>query len=174
MNMQTYFGSKLIHATPMTRGEYNALRGWEVPDDENPDDPGYLVEYTDGGKANHPSFAGYISWSPADVFTRAYSPLGGLDFGDAIRALKRGYRVARIGWNGKGMWLSLSGELDGTLVPANRLWSQHNKSFAETECDGWATVLPCITMKTADDKILMGWLASQSDMLAEDWVVLED
>lgn len=173
MQMQTYFGSKLIHAAPMTRGEYNALRGWEVPDDENPDDPGYLVEYTDGGKANHPSFAGYISWSPADVFTRAYSPLGGLDFGDAIRALKCGYRVARTGWNGKGMWLALSG-MDGVReTPASQIWSHHVRNHA-VERGGIAEILPTVVMKTADDKILMGWLASQTDMLASDWVVLED
>lgn len=48
-----------------------------------------------------------------------------LDFGDAIRALKAGKRVARAGWNGKGMWLSLS--CDGTReVPAENFWSPHN------------------------------------------------
>lgn len=67
-----YTGTKTVLARPMTRGDYNAYRGWEVPADENPADEGYLVEYTDGGKSNHPAHAGYISWSPADVFTRAY------------------------------------------------------------------------------------------------------
>ena len=70
--MQTYIGTKTIKAQPMTRYAYNALRGWEVPADEDPEDDGFLVEYVDGGKANHPDFAGYISWSPADVFARAY------------------------------------------------------------------------------------------------------
>jgi len=62
--MNRYIGTKRINAKPMNRAEYNALRGWAVPADENPDDAGYLVEYIDGGKANHPDFAGYISWSP--------------------------------------------------------------------------------------------------------------
>lgn len=70
--MRTYIGTKTIKASPMTRGDYNVLRGWECPDDENPADAGFLVEYVDGGKANHPDFAGYVSWSPADVFERAY------------------------------------------------------------------------------------------------------
>lgn len=73
--MKLYSGSKQVHARPMNRGEYNAYRGWEVPADENPADEGYLVEYVDGGKSNHPAHAGYISWSPKDVFERAYQPL---------------------------------------------------------------------------------------------------
>lgn len=91
-----------------------------------------------------------------------------MDFGDALRALKAGKKVARFGWNGKGMWLSLS--CDGMReVAAENFWSPHNAAFAR-ENGGKATVLPSITMKTATGEILMGWLASQSDMLAEDWV----
>lgn len=70
--MQLYVGTKTLKARPMSRGEYNTYRGWEIPADENPQDAGYLVEYTDGGKANHPDHEGYISWSPAEVFDKAY------------------------------------------------------------------------------------------------------
>lgn len=94
-----------------------------------------------------------------------------MNFGEALEALKRGHRIARKGWNGKGMWLALSGHLEGRLIPAEQFWSPQNKAFAE-ENGGKAHVLPCITMKTADGSILMGWLASQTDMLAEDWEVL--
>ena len=91
------------------------------------------------------------------------------DFGDALRALKNGQRVARVGWNGKGMWLSLScGET--REVPTAGFWSPHNRAHAEDQ-GGFAKVLPSITMKTATGEILMGWLASQSDMLAEDWSI---
>lgn len=72
--MKTYTGTKVIRATPMTRIEYSALRGWPLPANENGSDAGYLVEYTDGGKPNIPGFAGYVSWSPADVFERSYKP----------------------------------------------------------------------------------------------------
>lgn len=75
MTTKTYEGTKRVHARPMNRGEYNAYRGWEVPADENPADDGYLVEYLDGGKSNHPNHAGYISWSPKDVFERSYKEL---------------------------------------------------------------------------------------------------
>ncbi len=67
-----YVGTKYVTAKPMTRGEYNTYRGWELPVDEDGSDEGYLVEYVDGGKANHPDHAGYISWSPKDVFDRSY------------------------------------------------------------------------------------------------------
>lgn len=70
--MKHYIGTKRILATPMTRGEYNLYRGWTIPADEDPTDTGYLVEYVDGGKANDSRHAGYISWSPTDVFNRAY------------------------------------------------------------------------------------------------------
>lgn len=68
----TYVGTKVIHAVAMTRAEYNTCRGWELPANENGDDNGYLVEYADGGTPNVPGHTGYVSWSPANVFERAY------------------------------------------------------------------------------------------------------
>jgi hypothetical protein len=94
-----------------------------------------------------------------------------MDFGDAIRALKAGHRVARSGWNGKGMWLSLSGDCAGIFVKAENFWSRHNAAFA-AENGGEAKVLPAITMKNARGEIVMGWLASQEDTLAEDWAIV--
>ena len=100
---------------------------------------------------------GYLSHSPLSVFNAGYSSLAdrrsSLTLGAAIEALMRGERVCRAGWNGKGMWLSLSGPLRGMEIPADKFWS-------------------AITMKTATGEILMGWLASQTDMLADDWMVV--
>jgi hypothetical protein len=76
MPMATYIGTKVVGATPMSRGAYNAYRGWQMPDNEDPLDDGYLVEYLDGGKPNDERHAGYISWSPKDVFDRSYRPNG--------------------------------------------------------------------------------------------------
>lgn len=92
-----------------------------------------------------------------------------MDFGDAIRALKEGCTVAREGWNGKGMWLALSP--GHPSLSAQKFWAGPNRDYAEAS-GGHAPVLPCITMKTATGEILMGWLASQTDMLAEDWVIV--
>jgi len=75
-DMPAYIGTKVINARPMLRGDYVSFRGWEMPADEDPSDAGYLVEYTDKLDGNVEGFAGYISWSPADVFERAYKRIG--------------------------------------------------------------------------------------------------
>ena len=77
--MQQYTGTKTIMAVPMSRGEYNVLRGWEMPADENPADPGYLVQYKNDSKANVEGFDGYISWSPQRPFEEAYRASGTYD-----------------------------------------------------------------------------------------------
>ncbi len=92
------------------------------------------------------------------------------NFGQAIEALKQGKRVSRSGWNGKGMWLAIQ---EGCpAVRGENLASIHARTFA-LENGGTIDLLPAIFMKTADDKILTGWLASQTDMLAEDWCILD-
>ena len=63
--MKKYIETKLIEATPMTRGAYNEYRGWQLPENENGEDKGYMVKYSDD----------YVSWSPAWVFESAYLPL---------------------------------------------------------------------------------------------------
>lgn len=72
--MKQYTGTKVVNAEPMTRQEYNDLRGWQVPNDENPFDEGYLIEYTDDGQSNTTTHKGYVSWSPKDVFEKSYLP----------------------------------------------------------------------------------------------------
>jgi hypothetical protein len=94
-----------------------------------------------------------------------------LNFGQAIEAMKQGHRVARTGWNGKEMWIAYSPGHRG--LPADKFWAGQNREYALRQ-GGTADVLPCITMKTATGEILMGWLASQSDMLSEDWVIVAD
>lgn len=154
--MENYIGTKLVNATPMTRLDYNTLRNWTVPADENPADDGYLVEYTDGGKPNVEGYVGYVSWSPKEQFDNAYLQTDGLPFGLAIEALRKGERVARSGWNGKGMWLK--------FVPVD---------IAESISFQYAALksLPWIGMKKADD-CFVPWLASQSDILATDWMIV--
>lgn len=162
-----YIGTKVIIAMAMNRGDYNIYRGWELPPNEDGADAGFLVEYQDSGKPNDPRHAGYISWSPAEQFNQAYRPTNRMTFGDAIVMLKAGHRVARSSWNGKGMWLALT---QGQVVAADSFWNAHNRKFAH-DMGGQAEVQPYITMKTAQGKIVP-WLASQSDMLDEDWSVV--
>jgi hypothetical protein len=114
---------------------------------------------------------GYEYINPKDVFERKYALVqsGHMPFGQALEALKSGFRVARRGWNGKGMWLAYSG--GQKALPFDCFWATPNRDFARAN-GGSADVLPCITMKTASGEILMGWLASQSDMLANDWEIV--
>ncbi|RQQ19716.1 DUF2829 domain-containing protein [Burkholderia stagnalis] len=160
--MARCIGTKIVNMAPMTRGEYNAFRGWTVPADENASDEGYLVEYLDGGAPNTPHYAGYVSWSPKAQADAAYRAADGLTFGLAIEALKKGARVARAGWNGKNMWLVMAG--------SGGNWSAAVGGGAMP--DDWRGNLPFIAMFTAD-KHLVPWLASQTDMLADDWRVVE-
>lgn len=159
--MQTYIGTKIIHAQPMTRQAYNDYRGWTLPADEDGNDAGFLVEYIDGGKANHPDHAGYISWSPQDVFVQAYRPISGMTFGEALEALKVGQRVAREGWNGVGLRLALVGK-GGCL--------EHG--FSEVSTLPYIVIIYPQDAKTTPGAIVP-WLASQTDMLAEDWRIVE-
>jgi hypothetical protein len=75
----SYIGTKVVNATPMTLGQYKVLRGWTLSADDNGEDEGYLVEYTDRVHSPPlvPGFDGYVSWSPKDVFERAYRKVGG-------------------------------------------------------------------------------------------------
>lgn len=72
--MKQFIGSKLIKAKPMNREEYNNLRNWEVPKDENPQDEGYFIE-DQNQKSNLIPFKGYISWSPKENFEKTYLEL---------------------------------------------------------------------------------------------------
>jgi len=95
---------------------------------------------------------------------------GGNTFGDAIAALKSGKRVSRAGWNGKDMYLWL---LPAAMVKAEWCREPHLKAMAEAN-GGEIEALGSIRMMTADKKVLTGWLASQTDVLAEDWTILPD
>ena len=154
--MKKYIGTKLIKAKPMTRGEYNKYRGWTIPENENPDDEGYLVVYVDSDN--------YESWSPKDVFERAYKAFdGGMTFGGALELLKMGFKVARKGWNGNGMYLF--------LVEGKELYNPIKYNHEDVDINKFPPV-DVIAMKTVNS-VQVVWLASQTDMLAEDWAVVE-
>lgn len=92
-----------------------------------------------------------------------------MNFGEAVAALKNGKKVARAGWNGKGMFLWLK---PAVTVKADWCKDPLLKNLAEAN-GGEVEALGTICMKTADNKVLTGWLASQTDMLSEDWMVVE-
>jgi hypothetical protein len=80
--------------------------------------------------------------------------------------MQEGGKVARAGWNGKGMWICLgAGQVE---LPAANFWNKHTRAFAEAN-GGTADVDPYFVMKTAGNTIQMGWVPSQADVLAGDW-----
>lgn len=97
---------------------------------------------------------------PADTYS----------FGDAINFLKGGKKVARKGWNGKGMFLVLC---PGSNVPADHMRVKPVKQFYQSEGRNTVTINPHIDLKAADGTYVTGWLASQTDMLSDDWYTVK-
>ena len=95
-----------------------------------------------------------------DILSIQYGREFGFD--KAIRFLKLGYKVARKGWNGKGMFIFLAPkEFNRRIEDAASRWSDYS-------------VDDFIVMATAQKTFQPGWLASQADMLADDWVIVKD
>lgn len=70
--MKQYQMHNTVTADPMTRGEYNALRGWTVPAGENPDDAGFLIVNPSASERNLAGYDGYVSWLPQEAFAELY------------------------------------------------------------------------------------------------------
>jgi len=158
--MKKYIRCHIVEAEPMTRYAFDNLKNREHTSPTN--DDGYHVVYPDG----------YESWCPKAQFEAAGRPIDGMTFGQAIEAMKQGKKVARRGWNGKGMWLCIP-LCDGPKeIPATGIWGKPNAEYAEQN-GGTVKVVPYVTMKAADGTIVMGWLASQTDMLSEDWTIID-
>lgn len=155
--MKKYIGTKMIEAREMNRGDYNVYRGWQIPADENPKDEGYLVKYSDG----------YESWSPKKQFEEAYRDCMGMNFGIALELLKKGFRMAREGWNGKGLFVVYQkGYPQG--IPCNK---QTAEAWGINEGDLFICN-PYLQIKQVDGSHSM-WVPSIGDVLAEDWVIVE-
>ncbi|MCW1885523.1 DUF2829 domain-containing protein [Luteolibacter flavescens] len=95
-------------------------------------------------------------------------------FGDAVEALKQGKRVARMGWNGKGMFLWLNKGITDSLPSRETHIDGVSDHLFDLGDDGVVTRLPNVNMRAATGSTVTGWLASQTDILAEDWEILPD
>lgn len=141
--MQKYIGTKIIEAEP--------CKAWKDTKLHKAGEDGYKVRYPDG----------YESWSPKGVFEEAYRPTGCMSFGLAIEAMKKGKKVARRGWNGKNQHIELATRI--SYMTAEGVFVN-----VEHEAIGNKAIAFCGT-----SGVQMGWLASQADMLADDWEVVE-
>lgn len=170
--MKSYVGTKLLDAVPMCLGTYNTLQGWTIPPDQDPMAEGYLVEYKDGGKPNHKDFAGYISWSPKEVFENSYRETKGLGIGAAVQCMLKGERVRTATMKARNEWITKSGP-EPVDLDAAKFWNKHNQNHALAN-GGTAKVLQTITMKTSDGSIQMGWAPQVSDLFDTTWEVVPE
>lgn len=191
--MKMYVGVKQVWA--------EKCKAWKDAGGHKIGDDGYKVIYKDG----------YESWSPVDVFEEAYREINGLTFGMAIELLKKGFKMRRRGWNGKGIFIALNRprvdleqvaeavhnawwdeakkqgrENHPDMIPYNEL-AENVKEYDRTtakaviECGTYMTY-PYIYIDTTGlqtdnpdaPKNRVPWLASQTDMLAEDWEIADD
>lgn len=159
--MKQYIGTKIVQAEPANRFWFENGEKLVVPDSE--DTPNRVREATaseKGYKVVYPPDR-YESWSPKDVFEAAYRETTGMSFGLAIEAAKMGKKIARAGWNGKNQYVELASCISyknsaGEIVNVEND-AIGNKALAFVGTSG----------------VQMGWLASQADMLADDWKIVE-
>lgn len=155
-----YLGSKLMQAWPAVRittrdGKFEYAEIGDVVDpNAQKVEEGYRVQYDDG----------YRSWSPKDVFERSYRPTTGLSFGLAIEAAKMGQKIARAGWNGKGQYVELA------CCIAYLPWTRDRNDAVNINHDDIGNMAFAFVGTRG---VQLGWLASQADMLADDWMIVE-
>lgn len=155
--MKQYIGSKIVNAWPCIRIQRSC--GKFEYSEEGDIVPGVSVRTEEGYRVMYES--GYMSWSPKAVFEAAYRETSGMSFGLAIEAAKMGKKIARKGWNGKNQYVELAYCISykdnaGQIVNVNHC-NIGNKALAFVGTSG----------------VQMGWLASQADMLADDWRIVE-
>jgi len=156
--MKQYIGTKLVQAEPALRMDDGKrgvrivpLRNNPLPGVSDTVDMGYRVVYEDG----------YESWSPQAVFEKAYRETTGLPFGLAIEAAKLGKKISRKGWNGKGQYVVLGSNISW-MNPEGLVFNAMHAAIGNKAL---------VFVGTSGSQ--MGWLASQADMLADDWQIVE-
>lgn len=199
--MKKYLGVKLVHAEPMSMNNFSRIcKGQDVSVDA-PDRDGYKVVYGDG----------YTSWSPKEVFEKAYresrdydsilidvntnngdwdyasglnnvytddsgivvNPGELVDFGKAIESLKKGKRISREGWNGKGLFVfkQVPANVGIQYVPNMQSLPQDVKDeFVKRGENLNYSNQMCIVKH---DNTIDSWVPSSSDVFAEDWCILD-
>lgn len=163
-----YIGVKEVKAKPMTRGEYNNYRGWDLPKNENGDDLGFLKD--DGN--------GHEQWDPIETFERDFRELKELTFGLAIEALRMGKCVARNGWNGKNMFIckQVPSIIGSEIIPNMQSLPRAAKdllSRTSLEPIRYSNQMIIVKNNHTGDRIIDSWVASSSDTFAEDWYIID-
>ena len=106
-----------------------------------------------------------------------------MSFGKAIKALKEGKRVQRSGWNGKGLFvfMQVPADIDINIVPKMQSLPQSVKDEFVKRYENPENEVPVFqSIKYRNqlaivypDNSIYGWVASPSDILSEDWIILD-
>lgn len=164
--MKQYTRTKTVKAMPMTIGEAyerKLLKNGVRPSECETDKTGYFVEHEDG----------YQSWSPTDVFEKAYHEVKGLNFGEVIEALKSGLAVRRKGWNGKGLFIvkQVPSHITGNIIPKMQSLPQSAKDILMKRENPHIDYTNQMLIIHPDGRA-DSWVPSSSDIFAEDWEII--
>lgn len=158
-----YIGVKIVEAVIIGVQEAKA-KGYKTGDALD-GETGYEITYPGNG---------YKSWCPKAIFEEANRPTVGMPFGHAIEAARQGHKIARAGWNGKNMFVVVMPALN--LPPFNTQDTNRKVNDRTAKFIGEDAPLNCVpyfAMYAANKDWVPGWLASQTDMLADDWQIVE-
>lgn len=163
--MKKYLGVKLISAESCSLDQFAGAKNFGDLSrlSGGIDREGYKVVYEDG----------HTSWSPKDVFEKAYREITNLTFGLAIEALKGGKCVTREGWNGKGLFIfkQVPCAIDNSIIPKMQSVPDAAKEILTTRNQEPIYYSNQMVIVKPDGTI-DSWVPSSSDIFAEDWVLL--
>lgn len=155
LETEPYIGTKIINCMPATKGEFMDIKGLDGNTLEDPTEEGYIVIYENN----------YMSWSPKGVFENAYTNLTeGLSYSHALFLINKGHKLSRKGWNGKNMFVF--------LVPGSEFKVNRPPLLGIFPEGTDITYRAHLDMVYADGTVGV-WLANHSDMLVNDWFIVE-
>ena len=159
--MKQYFKTEIVQAEPARRyWMEDGLKIVVADSEEVPEDVKNAVACESGYRVLGED--GCMSWVHKEIFEMTHHETAGMSFGAAIEAAKKGMRIARAGWNGKNQYVELGCDFTYTApgdIPV--------RSVQHLDIGSQALVF----VGTRGRQV--GWLASQSDMLADDWMIVE-
>lgn len=147
-DLETFIGTKIVRAKPMTRLGYNELRGWQIPVNEDGADDGYLIENVGDSVGNHPHYAGCITWSPKEQFEGVYVRVNGMSFGMAIEAMLMGMAITCARNPNKILRVGLTPDQIGEVCPSH------------------------VSVIDGTDGTVSEWVPTGEDMFANDWEIV--
>ena len=161
MSKQLYVGTKVVKASDMSLGMFNNLMNRATPVGTDPATPGYMVEYQDGGPANSEHSANYLSWSPKDVFDKAYQVNGKLPGYLAIAHMEQGQYARRNHWHSEEYVY---------YVPANSYKAVTPVAKAMFGEEALVPYKGYFARKCRDGQVEV-YALSADDLMARDWTI---